>query len=267
MDLQDFDTLAIDQHGPILTLSFNRPDRLNAWNPALIAELGRALRIIARTRVDLRVVIIAGAGRAFSAGGDMEMFSAGLDPATTRRLRSDFLDIFDAVTAAPQVFIAAVHGHCVGSALVLAGCCDFRLAAEDATFHFPEIHVGMLPGIGVARIAHVMPDRMLRALLIAGRRYDAALAHAEGFVDTVTAPDGLMEAARALADEIVAKPAQAVAYAKQVANHARAREVRTAHEFESVANHVLIGSDEVKARAKAFLDRSARSASQRDDEG
>ena len=161
----------------------NRPKKLNAWNQELIRTLGTTLESVSGPDKDSRVVILTGAGRAFSAGGDMEMFAAPAHTHAQKTLTRGMAEAFNAGLNAPQVFIAAIRGPCVGAALVMAGCCDFRLATPDARFLFPEVKIGMVPAIGVARIAHAMPDRMMRYLMITGDAYDAARAEHDGFVE------------------------------------------------------------------------------------
>src|SRR5947209_12479983 len=122
--MTDFEALLLDLGEPIARLELNRPERLNALSPRALEEVVRAAELIA-SGDGVKVVIVTGAGRAFSAGFDLD--AAGGEP---DRDRIDLgWRMADAVSAIPAVTIASIHGHCVGGGLVLAAACDIRLSA------------------------------------------------------------------------------------------------------------------------------------------
>ncbi len=247
--------IVVEHVGEIAVLTINRPARLNALTPQMIARLGEVLAAITGRDKDTRVVILTGAGRAFSAGGDMAMFAEPGKPKDQRTITNGLRVAYDTVLHAPQVFIAAIRGACVGSGLVLAGCCDFRLCTPDARFLFPEVKIGMVPAIGVARIAHAMPDRMLRYLVLTGDAYAADRAERDGFIHDIVDDAALMESAFALARQVAKNPREAVRVGKRVSSYARSPDTELALEYEWEANRGLRMLGQTEGLAQSFLDR------------
>jgi enoyl-CoA hydratase len=160
------ETVQIERAGPVTTLVLNRPERLNAANTDMFARLTEALHEVDRDP-DCAVVVLTGAGRAFSTGKDMK---APQDFATvedrTRRSRRVFQTV-RLLRDLPQPVIAAVRGHAVGAGFALAAACDLRVVAPDASFDPVFTDIGMTPGdlglsfhlprlIGAGRAAHVL---------------------------------------------------------------------------------------------------------------
>ena len=129
--------------GGISLVTLNRPDKLNAINKEMIAQLGSALDA-AEADASVRAIVLAGAGRAFSAGFDldMEVGDDKPDPEAVRcALQNDF-QIIMRFWDCPKVTLAAAHGYCLGSAMELALACDITLASEDCRFGAPEVRFG-----------------------------------------------------------------------------------------------------------------------------
>lgn len=144
-EVPEFSTLKIEVEGPVGQMILNRPEKLNALSGVLLGEVILASGWFTE-RGDVKVVVVRGAGRAFSAGADLTAFTgAGPDPTAEERLEAADLGrrMADALTGMRPVTIAAVHGHCVGGGLVLAASCDLRLAAADTRFSIPEIDLGI----------------------------------------------------------------------------------------------------------------------------
>jgi len=188
-----FETLTVERDGAVMTVRLNRPDKLNAINRRMHLDLQALCRQLADD-FDTRVVILAGEGRAFSAGADTSEWG---QPGPTNELELRSLSgigsrTADALEGLGQISIAAVHGFAVGGAVVLAIACDLRVAGESAWFSIPEVELGIpLSWNALPRLA---------------REY--------GLV-THLAPDGKeLEAARDLAARIVAKPPLPVALTK-----------------------------------------------------
>lgn len=193
------DLVLRDDDGPVRTLTMNRPEKLNALSTPLVEALSAAL---ADAAVDpgVRVIVIAGAGRSFCAGYDLDEETPD-DPAVTARgLRHSLrrlLEIFDQ----PQPVIARVQGHCLAGGCDLMMMCDLVVAAEDARFGQPEIK------FDAAIVAHVMPwligARRAKELVMTGfDRLDAATAHTFGLVNRVVPSDRLEETCLQLAHQL-----------------------------------------------------------------
>ena len=207
-----------ERRGPIAVLTLNRPDKLNAINAAMIDELGRALDT-AEADDAVRVIVVAGAGKAFSAGFDLDMETgAGApDPAAIRRALHNDLRIIMRFWDSPKVTLAAVHRYCLGSAMELAVACDLTLAADDCLFGAPEVRFGS--GIVALLLPWLVgPKQAKRMLLTGDDRVSASDALGMGLISDVVAADRLMDEALAVAQRIASNDPLAVKLTKQALN-------------------------------------------------
>jgi len=207
-----------ERRGAIAVLTLNRPDKLNAINAAMIDELGRALDA-AEADDAVRVIVVAGAGKAFSAGFDLDMETgAGApDPVAIRRALHNDLRIIMRFWDSPKVTLAAVHRYCLGSAMELAVACDLTLAADDCLFGAPEVRFGS--GIVALLLPWLVgPKQAKRMLLTGDDRVSASDALAMGLISGVVAADRLMDAALAVAQRIASNDPLAVKLTKQALN-------------------------------------------------
>ena len=207
-----------ERRGAVALLTLNRPDKLNAINVQVIEALDAALDA-AEADDAVRTIVVAGAGRAFSAGFDLDMGvgASKPDPADVRHaLENDFrinLRFWDS----PKPTIAAVHGYCLGSAMELALACDLTLAAEDCRFGEPEVKFGS--GIVALLLPWLAGPKAAKYLLLTGEdRASAAEMQAMGLVNRVVPAASLIDEAIALAMRIAANDAQAVRLTKQAIN-------------------------------------------------
>jgi len=207
-----------ERRGAIAVLTLNRPDKLNAINAAMIDELGRALDA-AETDDAVRVIVVAGAGKAFSAGFDLDMETgAGApDPAAIRRALHNDLRIIMRFWDSPKVTLAAVHRYCLGSAMELAVACDLTLAADDCLFGAPEVRFGS--GIVALLLPWLVGPKQAKRLLLTGDdRVSASDALGMGLISDVVAADRLMDEALAVAQRIASNDPLAVKLTKQALN-------------------------------------------------
>ena len=138
----DFETLRVSTEGTLGSITLARPKSLNALSRRTLQDLAGAARWFAEQR-DVRVVVVSGEGRSFSAGFDLNDF-ANPDANFGVRETADLGRIMaESVTAMPQITVAAIQGHCIGGGLVLAASCDLRVAAESAVFSIPEVDLGI----------------------------------------------------------------------------------------------------------------------------
>jgi enoyl-CoA hydratase len=210
--------------GPLAWLRLNRPDKLNAVDSAMIAELNTALDQ-AEADDSIRVILVEGAGRAFSAGFDLDM-GVGDELATAtpgqlrdimrRELRSDF-DLIMRFRDSPKVTIAAVHGYCLGSAMEISLACDLTVASSDCRFGAPEVQFGS--GMVALLLPWICGSKRAREMLLTGMdRVTATQAEAWGLVNRVVEADQLHPAARELAMSIAQNDQLAVRLTKQAIN-------------------------------------------------
>ena len=207
-----------DPEPGVAVLTMSRPEKLNAMDQTWFREL---VEVMGSIGVDdgVRAVVLTGSGRAFSAGGDIDMF-AGLAGDVTR-VRPHLKLVYDAFSAVERCavpVVGAVNGIAYGGGTELALACDVVLAGESARFSFKEATVGLQPGYGIVRGPDVLGRHWTRYLALTGRVVDAARAERAGLVQEVHPDDGLLPAAVALAAEIAAHPTLAVRVGKAFVN-------------------------------------------------
>lgn len=210
--------------GPLAWLKLNRPDKLNAVSKAMISELNAALDQ-AEGDDQVRIILVEGAGRAFSAGFDLDMgVGEELEQASPeqlrnimrRELRNDF-DIIMRFWDSPKVTIAAVHGYCLGSAMEIALACDLTIASDDCRFGAPEVQFGS--GIVALLLPWFCGPKRAKELLLTGTDKVTAHQAAEwGLVNRVVEPDQLHQSAAQLALSIAQNDQLAVRLTKQAIN-------------------------------------------------
>ena len=196
-----------DSRPGVRRITLNRPDKLNALNDDVRRLLHEAVADSAG-REDLRVVVIAGAGRSFSAGADLrERLTLPATVAGERRAHGRWPRLLDDLERLPQATVAALHGYVVGGAALLAAACDLRVAADDTTISIPEVAIGVpLTWAGLPRLAREIGLSRTRELVMTGRRITAAEALAWGLVHR-TAPAGELDAAvDDVVDGLLAQP-------------------------------------------------------------
>lgn len=192
-------------------LRLDRPAKLNALND----ELYDALRVEVTALADApetSIVVIAGNGRAFSAGADLATGATSADPnagwAVQRHHSGRWQRLLDDLERLPQVTVASLHGHCIGGAALLAVACDLRIAADDLLVRIPELAIGIpLTWGGIPRLAREVGLPLARDLVMTGRSLDAGQALQTGFVQRVAAPGQLAAATEELVAELLAMPA------------------------------------------------------------
>lgn len=246
----------------LAVVTFNRPRHLNAWTQDLMVRLFSSLEEVLSSKASppARVVLFHGVGRAFGAGGDMSLFAQARTARDAEVRRESVQGIFRLLRETDAVSIAVVHGHCVGSSLVLAGCCDFRICESDTKLLLPEINMSMLPGIGIANAKQSLSDRLVTKLLLTGDSCDAAVAEHEGFASEVVPSGHGLPRGRELAIHLLEKPTQALRDARRTLSRWRHRELQEAVDFELAANQRLQETGEPKKLAREFLQRTGRSS-------
>jgi enoyl-CoA hydratase len=231
-----------ERRGAIAVLTLNRPDKLNAINAAMVDELSRALDA-AEADDGVRVIVLAGAGKAFSAGFDLDMETgAGApDPAAIRRALHNDLQVILRFWDSPKVTLAAVHRYCLGSAMELAVACDLTVAADDCLFGAPEVRFGS--GIVALLLPWLVgPKQAKRMLLTGDDRVSASDALGMGLISSVVAADRLMDEALAMAQRIASNDPLAVKLTKQALNRSLDIAGRRAALAQALEIDVLIES-------------------------
>jgi (E)-benzylidenesuccinyl-CoA hydratase len=205
-----------DIEGHVATITYNRPDSLNAIN----AEMRRALNeAFARFRDDEEawVAIVTGAGKAFCAGADIRDGAGATGEFPGSFWEKPTVNSFESGWEIYKPVIAAVNGYCLGYGLTLVTWCDFVIASERAEFGFPEVRLGFPTIVGAIRLPQRINWQYAMELLLTGERIDAARAKEIGLAGWVVPHDQLMVEARSLADRLLAAAPLAARATKEVA--------------------------------------------------
>src|SRR5689334_2358052 len=203
--MSEYGTILLEQAGPIGRLTLNRPEKRNPIGPATCGELVAALAEIKATP-EARVVVLTGAGTAFSAGGDL----AAMQPAAGGPTAS-LVDLLLAMHELGKPIIAMVNGPALAGGLGLMVACDLVVAADTATFGTTEIAVGLWPMMITAEITRSVGRKRTLEMMLTGRKLDAAEALACGLVTRVVPAAELEAATAALAGELADKSPAAMA--------------------------------------------------------
>jgi enoyl-CoA hydratase len=204
--------VTLERRGAVAWITLERPDKLNALDETMVHALAERLREVERDDA-VRVVVLRGAGRAFSAGYDLAEGEPGVRTADDwhAELTRD-VELTLQLWALPKPTIAAVQGWCLGGALDLAIACDLVVAADDAKLGVPEIKVGSGPV--TLLLPFVIGQKKANELLFTGDHVDAHEAHRLGLVNTVVPPDELERATSALARRIAPTPLPVLRFTK-----------------------------------------------------
>lgn len=246
-----FETLAVevDEGTGVGRLVLDRPAKLNALSPQVLVDLVDAARWFDDQPV--RVVIVTGAGRAFSGGFDLDSFAnPTLPPLEAGDLGRRAAE---AITGMRALTIAAVRGRCVGGGVVLVAACDLRIAADDALFSIPEVDLGIpLAWGGIPRLVRELGPAITKELVLTCRPFDAEEARSLRFVNRVVPAEGLDAAADDLARSLAAKAPLVLELTKRHVNAAT----------EELAS--TLGADrDAAVLVAAMADPGARAASRR----
>lgn len=247
------DELAVEVDGPLRTLVINRPDELNAVNLELHWALANVWRQLAADR-EAKVVILTGAGRAFSAGGDLDWITSFLDdPVARDESLREGAQIIEELLRFPLPVIAAVNGPAVGLGCSIAVLCDIVLLADTAYLCDPHVSVGLVAGDGGAAFWPLLtPILRSREYLYTGDRIPAAAAVELGLATRTTAPADLLPEARRLAERLAAQPHAALQGTKRVLNMHLAQALSGAMQAGFAAEAVTMQSPEHRERLLAL---------------
>lgn len=250
--------LLLDVDGAVATVTLNRPDKLNAQTPSLWTALGAVGQHLPD---GVRVVVVRGAGRSFSAGIDLGMVNPdGLpgEESLVELLRQDEADTADRIGTWQEGFtwlrrpdivsVAAVQGHAIGAGFQLALSCDVRIAAEDVSFCMKEPALGLVPDLtGTQPLVELVGYSRALEICASARRIGAEEALRIGLVNRVVAPERLDDAVREVVTALSAHPHAAVSATKQLLQGAAGRSLDEQRELERTAQvqrlRAMLGRD------------------------
>jgi len=244
--------LRLERRGGVVRCTLDRPP-LNLFEPGLIAALRTTFQTLAADDT-VRVAVLTGAGRAFTAGMDVNVLR-DLDAASAPALITSLHDAIDAVHRAPFPVIAAVNGASLGAGFELALACDLRVAASGAIFGLPEVRVGVPSVIQAALLPPMIGPGRAAEMLLTGASVGAADALAWGLVNRVVEREGLDAAVDVLVERIVACAPTAVRLQKQLIVRWRESDLTTAVRAGITAFAASYATGEPREGARAFLEK------------
>ena len=251
--------LAVDRRGPVEHLTLNRPDVRNAFNEHLIAELASwaAAARDAAARREIRVVVIAGAGRMFCAGADVAWMSKAATYTEEENVRDAEATarMFAAIDALPLPVIGRIHGAALGGGVGLAAVCDIVVSAENAIFGFTEVKLGILPAVISPFALAKIGRSAARELFLTGARFPAARAREIGLVHAVVPAAELDAAVERYVCELLAAGPEAIAAAKALIPQVWGRSVPEAMPITAAAIAGRRVSKEGQEGLRAFLEK------------
>jgi enoyl-CoA hydratase/carnithine racemase len=253
-----FETLTVQADGAIGSLCLNRPDKLNPLSAETLAEIAAAARHF-DTQTDVKVVIVRGAGRAFSAGADLASFGAPQQTLSTRDVAELGRGMADALDAMRAISIAAIRGWCIGGGFVMASACDLRLAAEGTRFSIPEVDLGIpLTWGGIPRLVREIGPTRTKELVLTCRVFDAEEAKSFGFLNEILPDADLDVRAQALAESLAKKSSHAIFSTKRHVNSITEQMVGMNRSWADADGIVAAFGDEESARARQDYLRNRR---------
>mgnify|MGYP006284750721 FL=1 len=239
----------------IATVTLNRPKALNALDTATLRELNQLLDDLA-TDDAVRVLILTGAGeKAFVAGADIKEL-AELSPLQARHHAAMGQGVFNKLESLGKPSIAAINGFALGGGLELAMACTLRLASENAKLGLPEITLGLIPGFGgTQRLSRLVGQGHALHAVLTGGMIDARRAAEIGLVNEVTAADGLMDAAGALASKLAGFSAATLRLAEETVRRGAEMAFDDALAFEAGQFGVAAATEDAKEGMAAFVEK------------
>jgi len=250
-----YKAITFDLTDRIATITFNRPERLNAINEEMRDDFTRLFAEL-QTNEEIGVVIFTGAGRAFSAGGDIEYFEREW---STRKFRAEnhrLTQFFDELELIEKPVLAAINGPCTGAGLQITLSCDIRVASDQAKFGFRENNIGLIPGAGgCSRLVKLIGYGKAKELIFTGEMIPAEEAERIGLVNRVVPHVELLSHTRALAQHLLTRAPEALGLAKRILWHSVNSDFQTGRTLEALAQSVLVKSKDHREGIRAFREK------------
>ena len=241
-------TYELDGH--IATITYNRPESLNAIDGALRRDLNEAFSRF-RDEEEAWVAIVTGAGRAFCAGGDLRAGAGSTGEFGGTFWEKPTVNSFESGWEIFKPVIAAVNGYCLGYGLTLLTWCDFVIASDRAEFGFPEVRLGTPTVVGAIRLPQKINWQYAMELLLTGERIDAVRAKEIGLAGWVVPHDQLLDEAHAMAERLLAAAPLAARATKEVAVRSRSLPPVEAIRFGETMRLVAAATEDAKEGGKA----------------
>jgi 2-(1,2-epoxy-1,2-dihydrophenyl)acetyl-CoA isomerase len=262
VEIISYSCIIVEKKDGVAKVTMNRPDKLNAFIAEMSDEIITALRDLDLDE-SVRIVILTGAGRAFSAGGDISQMQRmyhkldGLE--LRRRLQQGVKTVVSTIWNMEKPIIAAVNGPATGAACNIAFACDIVIASENARFGEVFIRVGLGPdGGGSYLLPRLVGIHKAKELFFTGRIFDAKEAEQLGLVNSVVPPEELESTVMNFALELAQKPARALGVAKKAVNESLNLSMEQALDYEMTLQSLCLQTEENKRLVKEFLEKKKK---------
>lgn len=256
-----YSTLLYEQQDGVALLTFNRPDKSNAFDATMTAETLDALKMIARD-ANVRAIVITGAGKNFCAGQDLapllEYYQTGQNVPFAEHVRKSYNLIVSQIRTIEKPFIAAINGAAAGAGLGIACACDLRHASEHAKFRMAFVGIALAPDSGTSFL--------LPRLIGWGRALEMALTNATldahkaleyGLVNRVFGADELIPKTMEFARQLAQAPTRAIGLTKRAFNRALTCDWETALEYEAMLQEIAGRTSDHREGVQAFIEKRA----------
>ena len=249
-----YHTLLTSLENNVLTITINRPEKLNALNKDVFSDLYKALNDIEKNP-EIKSAIITGAGtKAFVAGADISEFNS-LNKEQAMEMAKRGQDIFLQIENSNKPIVAAVNGFALGGGCELSMACHFRIASDNAKFGQPEVNLGLIPGYGgTQRLVQLIGKGRALELLMSGNMLDAHEAKEMGLVNHITGVDNLLEQTKLILSVINSKAPLAIAACIKTAN-AVFDETKNGFDIETEEFGNCFATEDMKEGVAAFLEK------------
>jgi 2-(1,2-epoxy-1,2-dihydrophenyl)acetyl-CoA isomerase len=255
----NYGALTVDVADHICTITLSRSDVFNAFNDQLTKELADALRNAERD-ADVRVLVLTGAGKAFSSGQDLaelkERYQPGYVPELSKDLEKRYNPIIRRICEMEKPVIAAVNGVAAGAGCSLALACDMRIASEFATFIEVFVNVGLIPDSGSTYfLPRLVGHARAMELCCTGRKVEAEEAERLGLVNRVVKADELMDETMRFAGRLAMHPARAIALTKRLLNRSLDNDLTGQLAAEAYAQETAGRTEDHMEGVRAFIEK------------
>jgi len=248
----DFQTILLERDGRTATITLNRPKALNALNSQVMAEVVAVAEELDQDP-DIGAIIITGSEKAFAAGADIKEMA---DKTFAQVYGDNLFGAWERLTRVRTPMIAAVAGYALGGGCELAMLCDLIIAADTAKFGQPEITLGVIPGMGGSqRLTRAVGKAKAMDLVLTGRQMGAEEAERSGLVARVVPAEGLLAAAKEVADKIAGMSLPIAMMAKDAVNAAFETTLAEGVRLERRSFHAAFATDDQKEGMAAFIEK------------
>ncbi len=251
-----YENIRYELEAGVLTITLNRPEKLNAVTDAMLAELTDAFKQAEKDRA-VRVITLTGAGRGFCAGQDLRAANErGGEMSFGQHLRETYNPLILHMQRLAKPILAAINGPAAGAGMSLAMACDLRIAAESATFLQAFVKIGLVPDSGSTwMLPRLVGTARALDLMLTGRRITAREALEWGLINQVTEDAQLMEVVGALASEFAAAPTAAIGNIKRALGYSLTHTLEESLAFEADMQEISGRTADYREGLAAFLEK------------